>query len=747
MFADMVGYTALMQGDEGDARVQRDRHREILAAAVERHRGEVLQYYGDGTLSLFGSAVEAVECAIAVQLKLGEEPLIPLRIGVHTGDIVRDAEGVYGDGVNVASRIEGLSAPGGVLVTGKVFDEIKNHHSITTVGMGAVNLKNVDHPISVFAIANEGLRVPSEAEMRAKARAKSAAGALADSPVEVRRSFGRAKAVIYGSTVALGLATAAVIGSIWPEGGSELPEDYVAVFPFTNLTGDPELDDLGSAAAYVITDGLSRVEEVRGVATSTVEQAVGTLGGRGSQLEAAEALGVGTAVTGVMTRRGDSLRLSAQITRVGSGEVLPSVEASGAIGEPMVVVDVLEQRVLAALAVSVDAFSGPYIGPASSYAAYKSLQRGFEIAMTGDEMGALPHFLRAYQIDTTFLTPLLWATGTYSRQELWVSADSLVAVLEPRRDELSPVEQLQLEYWTAEVAGDLEASLRAIRGVAQGDPRTGGAWLATTALFAGRPEEAVRAMEYVDLEWETASGWMPVWADLAKANYLTGRYEAALEAAREGRVRFPEDPLLVGYEIWALIALGSLDEIEPLLDRVGEMDPSWGDSPGTIFMETAGELARHGHEEEARAAAERAVAWYVDRDPESHQLERSRALLAAGKPDEALALLGPLIDEDPENVTNHGLRGVALALSGDREGAEAEARWCGELDRPYLRGSNTYWRAAVLAHLGRSDEATRLRRDAFQEGRSYFADPAPADLNFRPLWGYGPFEQIIAPRG
>jgi hypothetical protein len=254
-------------------------------------------------------------------------------------------------------------------------------------------------------------------------------------------------------------------------------------------------------------------------------------------------------------------------------------------------------------------------------------------------------------------------------------------------------------------------------------------------------------MEYVDLEWETASGWMPVWADLAKANYLTGRYQAALEAAREGRVRFPEDPILVGYEIWALIALGSLDEVEALLDKVGEMEPSWGDSPGTIFVETAGELARHGHGEEARAAAERAVAWYVDRDPESHQLERSRALLAAGKPEEALALLGPLIDQDPESVTPHGLSGVALALTGDRDGAEAEARWCAELDRPYLRGSNTYWRAAILAHLGRNDEATRLRRDAFQEGQSYLADPAPADLNFRPLWGYGPFEQIIAPRG
>ena len=169
MFADMVGYTALMQGDEADARAQRDRHRAILSSAVERHHGEVLQYYGDGTLSIFSSAVEAVQCAVEVQLELAEESLVPLRIGIHTGDIVHDADGVFGDGVNVASRIEGLSAPGGVMVSGKVFDEIKNHPSLSAISVGIVRLKKVEYRLQVFAISNEGLSIPTESDVRAKA--------------------------------------------------------------------------------------------------------------------------------------------------------------------------------------------------------------------------------------------------------------------------------------------------------------------------------------------------------------------------------------------------------------------------------------------------------------------------------------------------------------------------------------------------------------------------------------------------
>ena len=94
MFADMVGYTALMQEDEGAARAQRDQHRGLLATAVARRHGEILQHYGDGTLCLFASAVEAVECAVAVQSVVNRGSLLPLRIGIHSGDVVHGADGV-----------------------------------------------------------------------------------------------------------------------------------------------------------------------------------------------------------------------------------------------------------------------------------------------------------------------------------------------------------------------------------------------------------------------------------------------------------------------------------------------------------------------------------------------------------------------------------------------------------------------------------------------------------------------------
>ena len=169
MFADMVGYTALMQEDEERAYAVREQQREVLSETVPRHHGEILQYYGDGALSVFNSAVEAVECAVEIQQEMGKRLAASLRIGVHTGDIVHDRDGVYGDGVNIAARIEALSAPGGILISGKVLDEIKNHATLSTQSMGEINLKNVTRPMKVFAITNEGVAVPTKEQVWANA--------------------------------------------------------------------------------------------------------------------------------------------------------------------------------------------------------------------------------------------------------------------------------------------------------------------------------------------------------------------------------------------------------------------------------------------------------------------------------------------------------------------------------------------------------------------------------------------------
>ena len=117
MFTDIVGYTALMQQDEQAAAAIRNHHREVFQKFHKKHQGEILQYFGDGTLSVFQSGVEAVKCAIAIQnaLKTGKE--VPLRIGLHMGDIVFDGTEIYGDGVNLASRIESMGVAGAVLLS------------------------------------------------------------------------------------------------------------------------------------------------------------------------------------------------------------------------------------------------------------------------------------------------------------------------------------------------------------------------------------------------------------------------------------------------------------------------------------------------------------------------------------------------------------------------------------------------------------------------------------------------------
>ena len=112
MFADMTGYTAMMQEDEQKAKLLRDRQRKALENHVPASNGRILQYFGDGTLSIFNSAIDAVNAAIAIQLELLQNPRVDLRIGIHAGDIAYDHQGVYGDCVNLASRIEALASPG-----------------------------------------------------------------------------------------------------------------------------------------------------------------------------------------------------------------------------------------------------------------------------------------------------------------------------------------------------------------------------------------------------------------------------------------------------------------------------------------------------------------------------------------------------------------------------------------------------------------------------------------------------------
>ncbi|MEJ7586307.1 MAG: adenylate/guanylate cyclase domain-containing protein [Ferruginibacter sp.] len=115
LFADMTGYTALMQENEQLGRLKRRRLNEVLESMVVQFNGKILQNFGDGSLSIFNSAIDGVNCAVGVQLQLLDEPKVELRMGIHTGDVIVEDEVIDGDGVNLASRIESLAVPGGIL--------------------------------------------------------------------------------------------------------------------------------------------------------------------------------------------------------------------------------------------------------------------------------------------------------------------------------------------------------------------------------------------------------------------------------------------------------------------------------------------------------------------------------------------------------------------------------------------------------------------------------------------------------
>lgn len=167
MFTDIVGYTRLMQESEAKAVTLRNRHREVIDSVHGKYRGKVIQYLGDGTLSIFESTSDSVEAAIEIQQQLQEDPNVPLRIGLHMGDVMVTESDIIGNGVNLASRIESLGVAGAILISEKVMEEIKNQ-PIPVKRIGTFHLKNDEFPRDVFAIAVKGLVIPKAEELNGK---------------------------------------------------------------------------------------------------------------------------------------------------------------------------------------------------------------------------------------------------------------------------------------------------------------------------------------------------------------------------------------------------------------------------------------------------------------------------------------------------------------------------------------------------------------------------------------------------
>ncbi len=322
MFTDIEGYTALMQKDEEKAITFRKRHRDVFESITNKFNGKILQYFGDGTLSTFHSAIEAVRCGIELQLAFREEPRIPVRIGIHSGDILFSEDGIVGDGVNVASRIESIASAQSVFISEKVYDEIKNQSGIQTTSMGLFELKNVDKPMEVFAIANPGLVVPKKNQLSGKVKTESHK-AEKESGIKGRK-VGIAWVLLPIAAILLFfiLYTSDIFNKPEQISSPSEPLDAkksIAVLPFRNDSNDSSNVYLINGLMEATLNNLQKIKNLRVISRTSVEKY--RFSSKTSP-EIARELNVQYLIEGSGQKVGDQISLHIQLIEAGKDEHL-----------------------------------------------------------------------------------------------------------------------------------------------------------------------------------------------------------------------------------------------------------------------------------------------------------------------------------------------------------------------------------------------------------------------------------------
>ena len=277
MFTDIEGYTAIMQQNEQQALSLRKRHREVLQKEHTQYNGRIIQYYGDGTLSIFQSAIEAVQCAVAMQQAFCQPPPVPLRVGLHIGDVIFDDDQVVGDGVNLASRIESLGIACCVLISDRVREEIRNHPELKTVSVGSYQFKNIERRVEVFALDHEGLIIPKAYSLKGKTKENESSSDHAD---------------------------------------GEHTSKSIAVLPFVNMSNDPDQEYFGEGIAEEILNSLVHLKDLKVAGRTSSFQ----FKGRNIDLrEVGQKLGVSSVLEGSVRKQGNRLRVTAQLINVEDG--------------------------------------------------------------------------------------------------------------------------------------------------------------------------------------------------------------------------------------------------------------------------------------------------------------------------------------------------------------------------------------------------------------------------------------------
>jgi len=336
MFTDIVGYTSMMGRNEQKALDILKTNRSIQKPLVEQYRGEWLKEMGDGVLASFESTSDALRCATSIILD-AKQKNIELRIGIHLGEVVFQAGDVFGDGVNIASRVEAIGEPGSVLFTERVLEDILNKPDLEAVLIGPTTLKGVAKPVNIYALVADGLTVPEPSQgnnNRKQAETKI-----------IERSW--LKPLMIGIIVALLLIVGAQQIFFTNEDSTDVGMSTeaitLAVIPFSNISQEAEFDFLGFALVDQVISSLSYLKNVAIRPSSSIRQ-YGTE--TALPKEIGEALDVRFVLMGHYVKNGNVVRLNIELIDVAENKVLWTGSVQEEMSDVFKLQDVVAQKVI-----------------------------------------------------------------------------------------------------------------------------------------------------------------------------------------------------------------------------------------------------------------------------------------------------------------------------------------------------------------------------------------------------------------
>ncbi len=588
---DVKGYSRLMGEDEEATIRTLKTYREIISRLIEQHHGRVVDSPGDNLLAEFASAVEAVQGAVAIQQELkarnAELPAtrkMEYRIGLNVGDVVVEGERLYGEGVNIAARLESLAEGGGISISGTVYDQVKTKLALGYEYLGEQAVKNIAEPVRVYKVQRD-----PGAGATPTVRAVHPAPSPGAEKVTPRRWRMAALAAVAVLVVYAGVA---VFRNVYqqpptspaPVSFEETPalpfpdKSSIAVLPFTNLSGDPEQEYFSDGMTEDLITDLSKISSLFVIARHSVF----TYKGQAVNIEdVGRELGVRYVLEGSTRKAGNRVRINAQLVDATTGGHLWAERYDRELRDIFVLQDEITREIVTALEVKLTKGEHASVSRrhTNNLAAYDDYLRGraYYFRFTkGTNVQARQMLERASERDPAFAAAYVWLAATYL---------------------IEGVMQWSQDPQLLERAGEFTQ-----RGLALDDSLPD-AHIALGQLYLRRDRQHERAIAEGEKAIALDPNYAPAYEALAEMLNFAGRPEEALGMTEKAMRLDPHyQPIYVHYVHilgWTYRLMGRYEEAIPALKKALTLNPDFWPSHLNLAL-IYNEL---GREEEARAEA------------------------------------------------------------------------------------------------------------------------------------------------